>query len=213
MWGWKETPSYGFKVPFWNNELLWKSFETPWVFIGEVFYNRTKRQCVWNWMRVCVCERVPVLLQINLPPCVQTYKCEEPSPFAASEDCLHMLFFNWIMLVLWVLPFKHRCEEPLVHFVRNLLLMINKNLSDCNPAGVTHQMPFVRHCISLPCVLDSAPCVEGASLRERWQRWTLSTMGEGSCHRTCSWTDSPWISLRVSLTCLLGETRKCRCLL
>ncbi len=72
-------------------ELLWESFETPLVFKGEAF-TTAPRRCVWNPVRASEC--VPVFLQINLPPCGQKYKCEEPSPLAASEDCLHMLFLT-----------------------------------------------------------------------------------------------------------------------
>lgn len=147
-------------------------------------------------LNVCerVCERVPVLLQINLPPCVQKYKCEEPSPFAASEDCLHMLFFNWDMLVLWLLPFKHRCEEPLVHFVRNLLLMINKICQTATPPVWRIRCHTNAICAPLrlsPLYFRQCPCVEGTSLCERWQRWTLLTMEEGhvaerTLHGFCS---------------------------
>lgn len=143
--GLEGTPSYGFKVPFWNNELLWKSFETPWVFIGEVFTTAPRdNMCETECVRACVwaCASASANQSSSLCTKIQMWR-------AQSFCCLWRLFtrcfFNWIMLVLWLLPFKHRCEEPLVHFVRNLLLMINKILSDCNPAGVTRQMPYECH--------------------------------------------------------------------
>lgn len=64
---------------------------------------------------------------------------------------VYTFFSNWIMLVLWLLPFKHRCEKPLVHFFffSKPTADDQQDLSDCNPVGVTHQMPYECHLCSI----------------------------------------------------------------
>lgn len=110
-------------------------------------------------------------------------KCEEPSPFAASEDCLHTSFFSIrIMLVLWFIAFEAQMWRTTCTFLfGSLLLMINEICRTENP-------PFVLHCISFLYFrpFPPPPVFEGTSRSERWQRWwTLWSMEEGiSCSST-----------------------------
>lgn len=89
---------------------------------------------------------------------------------AQSSCCLWRLFThvvsNGIMLVLWLLPFKHRCEKPLV----NVLFFFETYCWSTRSVGLqTPSMWCIRchtNAICAPLHL-SLPCISDNVLKER----------------------------------------------
>lgn len=211
MWGRKEPPPMALKCHFETlncSESHLKHLE----YLKERFLqphqdNVCEAECVRA--RVRVCASASANQSSSLCTKIQMWR-------AQSFCCLWRLFThvvsNEIMLVLWLLPFKHRCEEPLVHFFffRNLLLMINKIYRTATQSVWRIRCHTNAICaplhLSLPCISDNV-LKERRSVKggrdEPFRPWkkdlVTGHVAERTLHGFCSGFHRP---------AYFGETRK-----
>lgn len=130
------------------------------------------------------CVRTLVLLQINLPPCVQNVK--SPVLLLPLKTVYTRCFFlNESSSVIYCLR-STDVKNHLYIFVWKPTADDQRNL--CRTANP----PFVLHCISFLYFRPLfSPVFEGTSRSKRWQRWwTLWSMEEGiSCSLTRLFVD------------------------